>query len=143
VTNIPDSLANFDWVSERAKCTPFTIFEVLRSQVEQDVNRRNALSVQLPAHKTFIFQANGEWFAAVYQNYGMSRGVKFRVSQNGITVRDVESNALLYEGILIISNDGQCRLRVDQGANQAECDLWQFRKLALHDLFFVNQEVVP
>jgi hypothetical protein len=126
MTNVPDSLANFDWVSERAKCTPFTMFEVLRSQVEQDTNRRNALNAKLPAGKTFLFQSNGEWFAAVYQVYGMSKGVIFKISQNGVTVRDVESHATLFEGILTISNDGQCRLKVDQ----TEYDLWQFRKMA-------------
>jgi archaellum component FlaF (FlaF/FlaG flagellin family) len=68
----------------------------------------------------------------------MSKGIKFNITQNGIAVQDVESQAILYNGILIISNDGQCRLRVDQ----AEYDLWQFRLLALHDLFFVNQEIV-
>jgi hypothetical protein len=134
----PDSLANFDWITARARCTPFSVFEVLRMQVQQDIERRNALNTQIPANKTFLFQSNGQWFAAIYQSYGMSKGIKFNITQNGIAVQDVESQAILYNGILIISNDGQCRLRVDQ----AEYDLWQFRLLALHDLFFVNQEIV-
>jgi len=58
MSTIPNSFANLDWVSERAKCTPFTVFEVLRSQVEKDVERRNALNAQVPAHKTFTFQSN-------------------------------------------------------------------------------------
>jgi histidinol-phosphate/aromatic aminotransferase/cobyric acid decarboxylase-like protein len=97
-STLPDRFANLDWVSERAKCTPFTVFEVLRSQVEQDMDRRNALNAQLPAHKTFIFQSSGEWFAVVYQDSGMSRGVKFRVTPNGVIVRDVESQAPICKG---------------------------------------------
>jgi len=139
MTNLPDSFANLDWVSERAKCTPFAVFEVLRSQVQQDMTRRNSLNAQLPAHKTFIFLSNGEWFAVVYQVLGQSKGVIFRVSPTGVVARDIESQKPICEGVLVISNDGQCRLRVEQ----VECDLWQFRKLALHELFFVNQEVVP
>jgi hypothetical protein len=138
MTNIPDSFANLDWVSERAKCTPFTVFEVLRSQVQRDMDRRNSLNTQLPARKTFVFQSNGEWFAVVYQVLGQSKGVIFRISLTGVIVRDVESQKVICDGVLVISNDGQCRLRVEQ----TECDLWQFRKLALHDLFFVNQEIV-
>ncbi len=139
MTEIPNSFANLDWVSERAKCTPFSVFEVLRSQVQQGVTRRNSLNAQIPAHKTFTFQSNGEWFGVVYQVHDQSKGVIFRITPNGVIARDIESHAPICNGVLVISNDGQCRLRVEQ----VECDLWQFRKLALHDLFFVNQEVVP
>jgi len=75
----------------------------------------------------------------VYQVLSQSKGVIFRISLTGVIARDIESQKTICDGVLVISNDGQCRLRV----GETECDLWQFRKLALHDLFFVNQEVVP
>lgn len=136
MTNIPDSLANFDWVSARAKCTPFKIFEVLHSHVQQDIQKRNLLPAEIAAHKTFSFQSNGNWFAVVY---GGNKGIKFVLTENGIKVEDIESRRILHEGVLVMSDDGQCRLRV----GSVEYDLWQFRKLALHDLFFVNREIVP
>jgi hypothetical protein len=138
-TTQPDSFANFDWIAVRAKCTSFSVFEVLRGQVKQDMESRNALNTQIPANKTFSFQSpNGHWFAVVYQAHGVNKGVIFKINENGVTAEDIESQKLLCNGILVISDDGQCRLRV----GQVECDLWQFRKLALHDLFFVNQEIV-
>jgi len=35
-TNVAEE---FDWVTERAKCTPFKVFEVLRAQVEEDMKK--------------------------------------------------------------------------------------------------------
>ena len=135
MTNNPDSWAPFDWVSERAKCTPFKVFQVLRVQVKRDIEIRNALTVEIPASKTFSFQGDGQWFAVVYGN---CKGVKLDLSDSGIEVLDVASAKPIFRGILTLSDDGQCRLRVEQ----KEYDLWQFRKLALHDLFFINQEIV-
>jgi hypothetical protein len=132
----PDSFANFDWIKERAKCTPFKVFEILHSQVEQDIHSRNQLSDDVVAHKTFSLQSNGEWFAVVY---GGNKGVKFVQTEYGIQIQGMPFREVLHTGILMLSNDGQCRLKVVD----EEYDLWQFRKLALHDLFFVNQEIVP
>lgn len=135
MSTTPNSWAPFDWVSERAKCTPLKVFEALRAQVRTDMEIRNSLSAQLPAHKTFSFQENGQWFAVVYGN---CKGVKFELTKSGVMVRDIASFNPICNSVLTLSDDGQCRLRIDQ----TEYDLWQFRKLALHDLFFVNQEIV-
>jgi hypothetical protein len=130
-------LADFDWVSERAKCTPFKIFELLRTQAQSDMQKWNLLTAETAIKKTFTLESYGTWFAVVYKVGEMSKGVMFSITGNGVNVQDVESRTLLHEGILTISNDGHCRLRV----GQTECSLWQFRKLALQDLFFVNREV--
>lgn len=133
-----DNLADFDWVSEREKCTPFKIFELLRAQVQSDMQKRNS-STAGTGIKKFNFESDGAWFAVVYKVDEMSKGVMFSITGNGVNVQDVESRALLHEGILTISNDGHCRLRVEQ----TEYSLWQFRKLALQDLFFVHRKIVP
>jgi hypothetical protein len=39
---------------------------------------------------------------------------------------------------LTLSDDGNCHLRV----GETEYTFWQFRKLALHDLFFVDKEII-
>jgi hypothetical protein len=135
--NIPEI---FDWVSERAKCTPFKVFERLRLQVREDMDKRNLLPAETGVLlRKFSFQEDGNWFAVVYCPYGTNQGIRFSINENGVVVKDIESRNVLHEGILTISDDGGCRLKV----GGTEYNLWQFRKLALHELFFVNREIVP
>jgi hypothetical protein len=60
--------------------------------------------------------------------------VIFSRSPAGVEVRDSESNSLIHEGILTLSNDGHCRLKV----GDVEYDLWQFRKLSLENVLFTS-----
>ena len=134
--NIPEA---FDWVAERAKCTPFRIFESLRQQVREDMEKRNRLSAEtgiVPI--SYLFQEEARWFAVVrLGTYGhVLSGVLFSLTPDGITVADAVSRDVICNAALTISDDGNCRLKV--GAN--EYNLWQFRKLALQELFFVNRE---
>lgn len=135
--DIPEVL---DWVKERAACTPYAIFETLRNQVEGDMKTRNSLSAESGFPKrNFTFQGEGNWFAVVLPRHlENSKGVTFNVAPTGITVRGIETRNVLFQGVLTLSDDGKCRLKV----GDTEYNLWQFRKLALHDLFFVDQEVV-
>jgi hypothetical protein len=130
-------LDEFDWVSARAQCTPFTVFGRVRSQVKEDTGKRNSLTVEGGSSATFSFDTGPNWFSVSWRFLDKYRGVSFTLSANGIEVRDASSHNLLHDGILTISDDGQCRLRV----GDKELNLWQFRKLALHDLFFINQKV--
>jgi hypothetical protein len=123
----------FDWVSARAQCTPFKVFERVRSQVKEDMNKRNSLTIEGGSSATFSFETGQDWFSVAHKFLDKYRGVSFTLSANGIEVRDASSHSLLHDGILTISDDGSCRLRV----GSIELDLWQFRKLALQDLFFV------
>ena len=135
--NIPNT---FDWVTERAKCTPFKVFEALRSQVEEDMNRRNRLPVEsgvLPG--SYIFQQDAQWFAVIHSPNRVAAGVSFHITECGVLVRDVETRTDLFEGVLTISDDGLCRLKV----GEREYDFWQFRKRALQEMFFVNRQVTP
>jgi hypothetical protein len=115
-------------------------FETLRNQVESDIQARN----DLPAENGFIkrnfnFQGDGNWFGVVLprRNADM-KGVMFYLTPVGITVKDIESRRVLHEAVLVLSDDGKCRLKVDN----VEYNLWQFRKMVLHWLFFEDQEAV-
>jgi hypothetical protein len=131
--NTPESL---DWVRERAACMPLTVFEALREHVEKDMKARNAL---LPTagftEKHFVFEGKDGWFSVTQIILGQNRyGVMFRITPNGVQVEGISRPDIGFSAILTLSDDGKCRLRV----GDTEYNLWQFRKLALHDLFFVE-----
>ncbi len=136
--DIPEVL---DWVKERAACTPFVIFEALRNQVESDMNARNALSPEESGFikRSFTFHGEGSWFSVVLQR-GIegAKGVLFHLTPVGVLVKDVGTRKVLCQAVLTLSDDGKCRLKV----GDTEYNLWQFRKLVLHDLFFIDREVV-
>ena len=131
--------ADFDWVTERHACSPSIIITKLRMQVEKDVEKRKELMT--PAEKErMAFSLIDEDRRFVVQVEGRNhlyRGVKFGLTLTGITVHDVASGKVIHEAALTLSDDGECRLRVED----KEYDLWQFRKLALHDIFFGNDVI--
>jgi hypothetical protein len=134
---IPEVL---DWVNERARCTPSIIFETLRSKVEDDIRARNLIGPQHGFPKrNFELKVDANWFAVIQQQFpGRAKGVFFHLTPSGIKTRDSETSRDLLEASLTLSDDGKCRLKV----GETEYNLWQFRKLVLHDLFFVDQEIL-
>jgi hypothetical protein len=135
---IPEVL---DWVKERAACTPLAIFETLRKQVKSDMEARNSLSAENGFIKrNFNFHdGDGSWFGVgLPRRHSDSKGVTFHLTPVGVTVRDIETRNVIYEAALTLSNEGKCRLKV----HNDEYNLWQFRKMALHWLFFEDQEIV-
>lgn len=131
----------FDWVGARARCIPWTVMEILRGQARADIEIRNALTPEQGFPKrTFQLQEGNNWFAVIvprpYEN--THKGVIFRQAEAGIQILDASTRNVLHDSILTLSDDGNCHLKV--GA--MEYTFWQFRKLALHDLFFVDQEVM-
>jgi hypothetical protein len=129
----PSELEEFDWVSARAQCTPSSVFERLRAQVKEDVGKRNSLTGDGWEGTSFVFQAGRGYFSVSHKTITRFSGVTFSLTVNGIGVLEINSNTPLHEGVLAISNEGRCVMRV----KSAELSLWQFRKLALQDLFFV------
>ena len=131
---LPDVSGDFDWVSERAECAPFKVFERLRAQAKNDMDKRNALTEERGSdNRTFFLESGDGWFSVAFKTLEKYSGITFNLTANGIEVLDTATHSLLHDGILTISNDGCCRLRV----GNTELSLWQFRKLALQDFFFV------
>ncbi len=130
-----------DWVKERAACTPFVVFENLRKDVKSDMEARNALSPEESGFlkRNFTFQEQGNWFAVLFRrSLEDDDGFLFYLTATGILVKDVATRKVLYQASLTLSEDGKCRLQV----GDVEYNLWQFRNLVLHDLFFIDREVV-
>src|ERR1035441_10311555 len=119
----------FDWVSARAQCTPFAVFERLRMQVKADMEKRNSLMRDGELMSPFSLETGPEWFSVTSKTLDKYGGVTFTLTVNGVAVHDATSGAHLHHGVLMISDEGGCVLRV----GPTELKLWQFRKLGLQD----------
>jgi hypothetical protein len=123
--------ADFDWVRERAECSPGPIFERLRMQVKRDVETRRKIAGDASPYK-FSFVSEGKSFAAVVDGSSVYRAVRFTLNDDGITVYNGAIEREMFRATLTLADDGECRLKV----GEKEYDPWQFRKLALEDAFF-------
>jgi hypothetical protein len=129
--NFPE---NFDWVSARAKCSPVEAFTHLESQVEEDINKRTALmsDSEKKYRIRFHFQREQNQFSVwVVRDEERIGYAVFKSIQDGISVSYWGAPDLI--GILTLSDDGECRLKVK---DVGELSFWQFRKRALEPLLF-------
>jgi hypothetical protein len=133
---LPDG---FDWVTERHKCLPSNVLDKLRMQIEQDVEKRKELmSASERTRLNFFIVDDGRQFIVKVEGQNhLYRAARFGLTPNGIVVHDPASGKQLHEATLTLSDDGECRLRI----GEREYDLWQFRKLVLHDIFFGNDVI--
>ncbi len=117
---------NVDWVTVRAGCSAVRVFEQLREQVRQDVEKRKEVG-ELP----FLSFDKGaaECFSVTGGTVQRRDSVTFVLSGGHIVVTAPDQHI---EASLTINNEGQCRLKI----KGAELALWQVRKMALEKLFF-------
>ena len=59
----PCDFEDFDWISARAQCEPFKVFERLRAQVKEDVAKRASLPTN-GTHIAFSFEEGNDWITA-------------------------------------------------------------------------------
>ena len=129
-----ESLGNFDWVTARADCSAHEIFERLKMQVRQDVSKREEIAKKNPGIQSYFgfrFAEEGPSFVVIMEGQKIRNSVRFEQTADSILAWS-EDRKLRLEANLTLSHDGQCRVLV---AGE-EYDLWQFRKMALEDLFF-------
>ena len=121
---------NFDWVTARAGCSPVEAFERLRLQIEKDIKTRQSL-----ARKDRKFSMEGadvESFSVLVEGSDVRTVVRFSLSDRGnIVVRDA-TGSTMFEAVLTLSDDGECRLKI----NGKEYDFWQVLRKALEGIFF-------
>lgn len=125
----------FNWVTARAKCSPFEVFTILKRDVEIDVDTRNKLRKPSDGVR-FALNAGRDSFTVLLEGNQINHSVDFKCDTNGITVNENGEKKL--QASLTLSNDGECKLRTRRVHEDEEEDLsfWQFRKEALEDLFF-------
>jgi hypothetical protein len=119
-----------DWVTARSQCSLPNVFKTLLLEVEEDVKKRNALR---PNNSPYEFKVieNGDDFRVVLEAKDVRRSVIFQLAEHSISVRD-ELGTRMFEVTLSFSDEGKCRLKVDD----VERELWQVRRIALEELLF-------
>jgi hypothetical protein len=135
-----ESVDDFDWVTARAQCSSLAVFASMKMDAEKDVNlRKKFLVTHEEGRCTLSFNrgsSTGEFSVTV--NGRDIRGehtfddeVTFRRTADGVTVVD-RQGAIFLNGILCLSDEGQCKLKVEN----EELNFWQFRKKALEHVLF-------
>jgi len=131
---------NFDWVTARAKCSASEVYGDFALQIKHDVEtRNNVLSGKERKHEiNFLFKGGYQHTSLIVaaQKGGQlleeSRlgHVIFTKIPEGIAAEYSDGKKLT--GLLTLSQDGECRLKVDG----VEYSFWQFRKHTLEPIFF-------
>lgn len=131
---------NFDWVRARAECSASEVYQDFARQLKADVATRNTLLSGKERRHEVNFTYNGGFqhtslFVAAQTGGNMLEEnrlahVVFTKVAEGIAAEYSDGKKLI--GFLTLSQDGECRLKVDG----VEYSFWQFRKLALEPIFF-------
>jgi len=124
--------SKFNWVTGRFHCSLAAVFKQLRLDAEEDVKTRNGLRPANAPYEFSIADSDGA-FAVKLEAQQVQKSVVFKLAEHAILVRD-ENGETKFEIHLAYSDDGQCRLRV----NQKEREDWQVRRMALEDLMFAS-----
>ena len=136
----PDNaLDDFDWVSAQAQCSASSMFEILRTHVREDVQRRNG--IRRGDGWTFDFDEEGDAFDVSRLEsspHGTPRVlalVRFERTGTRINVQgeDIEVD---FTAIVSLDASGACRFVVGE-AMYAD---WEIRRMALELLFFEEFE---
>jgi hypothetical protein len=135
------SSEDIDWVAAQAKCNAAAFFERFRNGIKQDVARRNALTDH-PDRATFEYFEDDDGAIEVTRATGSALGatnvtavVRMRRAGPRIEVVGEDVDVMLH-AVLSLDPDGHCRVVIGE-AMFAE---WEFRRLALEQLFFQDAE---
>jgi hypothetical protein len=132
--------SGFEWVIERAKCSASEVYQDFARQLKHDVELRNeALSGKERKNEVNFTFSGGRAPASLF--VAAQKGGQFlqeiRLAQviftkvpEGIEAEYTDGTKVV--GSLTLSQDGDCRLKVDG----VEYSFWQFRKLTLEPIFF-------
>jgi hypothetical protein len=125
----------FDWVKERAKCSPFVVFQQLKYDIDDDVRKRNEMRTIPPTYGFKTIPHNSQAVSVVLEgNMVEKRSVIFRCTEVGIDFQ--QDDKPLVKSTLTLNGDGACCLKIE------DClySFWQFRQKALEKLLF---EIAP
>lgn len=133
-----DLAIDFDWVKAIADCHPFHVLQQLRVGVEADVKSRNETLTEYQRNDRrigFRVESSNDPNLFFVQRNGANvmSALRFSCDDSKITVGD-ERNQPILAATLTLNDEKLCRLKVDG----VEIEHWQFRRRALHALFFVG-----
>jgi len=131
------TVSDSEWVIKRAECSGSKVFELLKAEVQKDVETRQTLQKQTdPQGPGFSFVASGDTFAAILTTRRGHDTVRFSLAGDTISVSLNDRDPFL-KATLTLSSDQICRLKTRE-AVPVELDRWQFRCKALEELFFLR-----
>jgi len=128
---------DFDWVAAQAKCSAASMFERLRTQVREDVQRRNGLFGRDDGWR-FEFHEESDEFevsrVAAASGFTIPRpGALVRFARAGRRIQvqgeDVDVD---FTAVVTVDVSGVCRCVV----GEAMYSEWEIRRMALEQLFF-------
>lgn len=133
MSTIPQSL---DWVSVRAACTIVRVFNEICNEIDADILEINSAR-KLTDHNQFRADSLGGSTIVVGQPSRFPRVVvKIGVVGNEIEVQD-DATKSRWRVNISLNNEGRCVLKNNE---EGEMEHWQFRKRALENLFFGNEQ---
>lgn len=127
-------MAEFDWVTARSNCSVVMIFERLKSAVQDDVNKRQQLRRKSEFGYQYGFSVDIDQTrisVILKEPTAPAEAVVFYLKEDSIDVVN-GSGKHKFKATPTINDEGECRLKV----SGQERELWQFRKMALEELFF-------
>ena len=128
IRGVPSDL---DWVKAYAGCLISKAFERLKTEIERDVKARNDQRGSAPYYVFSLVIGEQGSFMVTLSGNAIQQTVTFRQSENFIAAEDSDGR-LICKAAPTLSEDGQCRLTIEG----KEREFWQFRRLALENLFF-------
>ena len=132
-----ESDAPMEWVTKRAACSVNGVFQEIKEGVRKDIALRNA---QISPDSPFQITGNGECFFVgreKRQNHNVFKySYRFEQTDTSIQVTDAMAEKPVIEATLTLNDDGECRLKVQDGERTKELEQWQFRCAALEPLLF-------
>jgi hypothetical protein len=125
---------DFDWVNALSLCSLTSIFEKLKVGVSKDVKTRNDLRKAEDRDRyEFEFHPDDTQFTVSLDGPGIARSsVVFILESGCVRVQDGKGTPTIKSAVLTLGDDRRCRLRIEG----MEKELWQFRRMALENLFF-------
>jgi hypothetical protein len=134
-------MTEFNWVTERAKCSLAAVFEQLRLWVQDDIEERQSLRAKDSidgegfSHGFHVSTARNS-FSVMLAGQGRldeKPTVIFTLEENSIAV-SAREDKLLFRFTVTLNREGRCVAKMGGSGNEME--FWQIRHKALEALFF-------
>jgi hypothetical protein len=122
--------AEIKWVKRRSECSASVMFAKLKLEIEQDVNERQALRPPLCPYG-FTLVTKSPMFSVLRQSNRPVKSITFCIENEEVIVKNSDGDMVL-KASLTLNDEGECKFKIDG----KERESWQFRKMALEDLFF-------
>lgn len=124
---------DFDWVTERRKCSAEKVYESLLAAARRNVEAMKTVEQDRVRSPVEMHVHSGS-FAVMRTEFGRKRGTVRVYVEGQQIIAESDTGDISLKADLTLNDDGECRLLVD-GKQLQE---WQFLRAALEPLFFLG-----